>query len=489
MTLTGVSLTELDGGVQILPPNIGENIAIIGNSTTGTVNLAGAYGGVSAIRAEFGAGALVELGCYVTALTGKPVTLVRSTSTNAGTAGTVDRSNVVGTSVVTVSGAPVDEYEGYIIVVTGGIIGTTGITLKYSLDNGRTLSAETALGVATSFTIPNSGLTFDFGSGNLLAGDYAFTRTVPPTTNAIDMVAALEALRTTQLTWDYLCMAECTDGDGVAALDTWCITLAAQGKPRWAMCNLRGPNVSESEAAYASSLGTAIASYSSTHVSAWGGYARTISQVNGARYRRPACWPVAVRCGATVVSSVGISPAKVKLGPLTSDVQLYDQNGNNVEHDEALNPGLDAIRLGSLRTRLGSNGAVLGTYIEKPRILCAVGSDYQEIQLRKVMNQAEKILVPLLNQLIEDNLRCDKKTGYLKKEDCAAIEVACNAALASGLLSVPDASDAYLVVPRNQNVLSTRTVATECRIVSLAYPWYVTLSIGFTNPANNVQGV
>ncbi len=93
-----------------------------------------------------------------------PAAMYRTPITTQGSYGTIDVSGVAGTVVAAVHSAtkPYGTYEAYLRCVNGGLIGTDGITFVWSLDNGRNVSNVTALGTATTYTIPNSNAQFDF---------------------------------------------------------------------------------------------------------------------------------------------------------------------------------------------------------------------------------------------------------------------------------------------------------------------------------------
>jgi hypothetical protein len=69
------------------------------------------------------------------------------------------------TGVVTVSGTPLDAYEGKLLIVAGGDLGVDGITYRVSLDGGRTYTKTLRLGTDTSIQIldgtEDSGLDLD----------------------------------------------------------------------------------------------------------------------------------------------------------------------------------------------------------------------------------------------------------------------------------------------------------------------------------------
>jgi hypothetical protein len=63
------------------------------------------------------------------------------------------------------------------------------------------------------------------------------------------------------------------------------------------------------------------------------------------------------------------------------------------------------------------------------------------------------------------------------------IEAGANVQLRSVLLAKPKASDVVFVLSRTDNLLSTRTLTGDVRVVPLAYPETIQISVGFFNPA------
>jgi len=91
------------------------------------------------------------------------------------TPGAVVRSESMhtGTSAVTVavgSSGALAEVDAILKVTAGGTRGTSQILLSLSLDGG-TSYKPVRLGTATSYVIPNIGVTISFGAGTLVAGD------------------------------------------------------------------------------------------------------------------------------------------------------------------------------------------------------------------------------------------------------------------------------------------------------------------------------
>lgn len=102
-----------------------------------------------------------------------PVAVCSTDIGTAGSYGTIDVSGITGTATIAfdATSIPLGTYEPRIKIIAGGTVGTTGITFQWSLDAGRTYSRTIALGTATAYTIPNSGVKFEFSpsSANLTA--------------------------------------------------------------------------------------------------------------------------------------------------------------------------------------------------------------------------------------------------------------------------------------------------------------------------------
>lgn len=127
----------------------------------------------------------------------KPVLFVGLPMATAGTIGAIDGGGNNGSSVVSVAAGPtgvLDDADGVIKVVEGGIVGTDQILLDISLDGGRSFR-RTRLGTATSYTFAYQGLILSFGAGNLVAGDTVLTfSTIQPRWDQAGLAAARAAL-------------------------------------------------------------------------------------------------------------------------------------------------------------------------------------------------------------------------------------------------------------------------------------------------------
>jgi len=171
-----VALTVADGALGISELSVEEIPVIVGTSSIGTVNVPIQFTGPSSksLVDTFGYGPMVELAAYILAQGGK-VVCNKTANTVVGTNSAVVFAGT-GTSVITVTGTPFDTYDGIMTVLKAGTIGTTGIQIKVSLDGGESDTGTINLGTATTYAIPNTGITLNFAAGTLVLADKA-TRT------------------------------------------------------------------------------------------------------------------------------------------------------------------------------------------------------------------------------------------------------------------------------------------------------------------------
>lgn len=452
---------SLDGGSTYGPPNA------LGTATTFAVGATGASIAVSA--------GTVVAGDFITFTLTAPI---------EASAGELVTSLLGGTSVPTIDDTtePNDDYEAYLVFVTGGTRGTAGITYKWSLDGGRTLSPTTALGTATSITIPGSGgVKIDFGAGTIIAGATIAFPTVAPRWNTTELGTALDALKASTNAWELAEIVGPIDGDAFDLLETKFGGMFTSGKPRAWIGSTRMPIGDETEAAYKASLDTVFASRATTYGELCAGACRLTSAVSGRKYRRP----IAHAIGSFEASvSQEINIADVNLGTIPG-VTITDANGNPAEHDESVNPGLDDSRFTVLRTHEG----IQGVYVNRPRIFSADGSDFYLMPHRRVFNIGAAALRAYFVRRLNQPILVNATTGFILEEEALEIEAGALAVLEAALLAKPKASGVTFALSRTDNLLSTKTLNGDAAIVPLAYAETIALTLGFSNPALRVIAV
>lgn len=472
MPLPTVDITKTDGNTGVVKPGATGILAIIAPSQQGTVNLASAYASATQAKTYFGVGLLVEAAAWDMDRSGNSVVLVRATASTAGAYGTIDDSGVAGTSVIT-AGAPVplDDYANVtFLFLTGGTVGTTGITYKYSLD-GISFSATTALGTANTITIPNSGVGIALAAGTIVANDVVtFNTTGPHLTNS-DLVDALEALRVTTLPFESILVGTPVTGTMFDTAAAWRLARDGEGRYYNFVENtvLRNPGT-QTEAQYKTALDAAFNSHADTGtVLAADGF-DAASGLTGLVQPRPLAMDVAA-AGMSV--ALGVDVAAVALGNRVG-VVIDDGAGNPKYHNEQIYPGLDDDRFTTTRTFLG-DGAPNGTFITDANLFSPSGSDYVYWQHIRCMNRACSIAKQLLTQKLSSGVGKEtRKIGNanvvtIAEEDAREIEDTVTAAVQKDLKG--QVADAKFTLSRTDDISSNAgaTLNGFLDLVALAY--------------------
>jgi hypothetical protein len=477
MTQPAVTITELDGQLGVLPPSAGRILALVGASSAGPIDTPATFARVKDLVNAFGQGPLVEAAAHEVERYGRPVLVVRTGQSAPGAASDVTFTGT-GTSVVTVDATGVhDDYEAAIKVVAGGTVGTTGITFQYSLDRGRTLSSVVSLGIAVTYTVPDSGVIFNFAAGTLVTGDVATVVISAPQWNAAELGTALDALGLSTVSWEGVEIVGSLTASTFDTVELKLTGLSNLGKNHWWVGNTRLPDEGEDEATYLAAMSLAFGSKASKHGALCYGGCKLTSSVSGRKYRRPVAFVAAAREQFLTEEQ---DSALIDLGPLPCSIR--DDAGNPDEHDESANPGADDARFYTLRTWEGYQGV----YVNRPRLFSVTGSDFQLVPHRRVMNVARDVLRNYFSRRLNKPVRVDRDTGFILEAEALEIESGATAALRTALTTKPKASDAVFVLSRYDNLLASKTLTGDARVTPLAYPELVEIALGFFNPALQV---
>lgn len=475
MTQPNVTITELDGALGVLPPTSGALFAIVGPCSSGPYDTPAAFARVKDIQANFVNGPAVEAAAHYIEKYGRPVLFTRSNANVAASIGTVDDAGVTGTSVVTATGTPTDDVELVVRILAGGTVGVAGITYQLSADGGRNYGPITALGVEDSIVAPDSlGVTFELDAGTLVTNDTWSVVAKSATWNSADITSALEALRTSQQFWELVQIVGPIDASTVVTIDGAISGMIAAGKYKAWVGNTRIPDVGESASTYATSL-AGFAAASSKFGSLYAGGCKLTSSVSGRRYRRPPSFAAGAR-EASVSHEIDIADVNLDSLPGAS---IRDINGNPDEHDESVNPGLDDMRFAVLRTWDGFGGV----YVNRPRVFSPAGSDFQLMPHRRVLNITHDALRLYFIRRLNKPVLVSRTTGFILEAEASEIEKGALAIMRATLLAKPKASGVQFELSRTDNLLSSRTLTGQARVIPLAYPEFVQLDVGFFNPA------
>lgn len=498
MPLTGeVQISILDGGSVVTTPQSIQ--VVIGCSSTGTAAQVVASQNPQTFITNFGYGPLVEA-ATLSALAGATVLAIKATSNTPGASSAVTFTGT-GTSVITVTGTANDSYLLQFLVVAGGTVGTTGITFQVSLDAGRNFGPVLALGIATTYVIPQTGLTLNFAAGTLVAGDTAKISTSEPLFNTAGIQACLNALQASQYAsagWGSMLIAGGSSATnfavGVPGADATTIegyldTLATGYIFGRAMIQARDAKIpvawggsAETESAWITAITTDYSGVSARRINACAGHYNMPSGVpnptcGAPRYRRPLAWALAAR-------RAQIPPqrhaGRVRDGSLTQIVvdPTNDPKDGFVYHDERVNSGLDAARFTSATTRIGPSGV----FIKNPNLMSPLGSVFVLQPHGDVMDVACSLVHQVGLQFVNADLRVNP-SGTIYENEARAIEAALSAALQQQMVATNMISSFTVAVDRTTNVLTTSTININLTITARGYVLQENVTIGYVQSA------
>jgi hypothetical protein len=495
--LNKVRTSESDGALGIRPSLTGLPLAIVGQCTSGDFDTPTPETDPDEVQATFGRGRAVELACYAIKNLGLSVILVRGNTSTAADYGTVDDSGMVGSSAITVDGdgsnKPSDDYEVVLKFSTDtGAAGTIGsaspaISYQVSFDAGRNYGPVRPLGTATSLTFTDENVKVDFGAGTIEDGDVWKCAVAAEHMNATDYGTALTALQETQLSWELAALTSPVDASVAGDVKTWLDAMHAAGVHRNAIACYRNQGLyvgetgysggaAETDAAYQTAFNTEFSSFDCSSLYVGAGACKVSSAVSrGRRYRRPGAFPVAAMM-ASVSEEIDVAALDYRL----PNVTIRDSKGNRDPgyYDELLNDGaLDDMRALTLRTWQGETGV----FCNNPRLISAIGSDFDFSPKRRVMNLARGTAVAFLRKFVQSKpLRANKATGKVRESELIALEAAANAKLEKVILAKPKASSVRVVLSRNDDILNPPYPLTgKIRMVPLAYPKDVDFDAGW----------
>jgi hypothetical protein len=481
MATQGVSFTILDNGLGLAPVGTGNTVAVVGVSSSGTSYQPFSSPQPQPFVTNFGYGPGPELAAKIAHDTGNTVIFVKAATITNGSNTAVVATRVSGsTSVITLTGTPFDSYYGLVTVVTGGTVGTTGIVLNISLDQGRSIYVVANLLTANTYAIGNTGLTLNLAAGTLTAGDtFQWVSTEPKWSDAT-AVSAMQSLVTvpTQPV-DIMIAGDCANVDATAfdsEMNTlfiakrFCRLLTAARDAVW------GGTSTETESAWMTAIQADYSTFVSvngrTHVTA--GHYNFISPISQTQFRRPLLWGAAARDSAVAIQvDLGrVSDGAIPLFlPATPDGFIY--------HDESINSGLDAARFMSMWSLAGFPGL----YIKNPNSMATPGSDFKWLQYGHVVDAASLIAYLFFTKQLSSGVRVNSTTGAILQIDKAALETACNRRLLNGFTNANAVSSATAVINGATNILSTQQLLVTISIVPLAYLKSISVTITFLNPA------
>jgi uncharacterized protein DUF2586 len=508
-----VNITISDGGnASIIVPGASVQL-VIGCCAGGVVGQTIATRNPATLLSSLGYGPLTEA-ASLAAGAGGLVLAIKAASNTAGTSTAVTFTGT-GTSVITLTGVPVDTYYGKFTVVAGGTVGVAGITFTLSMDAGRNTGPVIALGIATTYAIPNTGQTLNFAAGTLVAVDRAQWSTTEPLWNTAGISAALSAFQSSQYALQGVGSTHIV-GKAVGAdvstingyldvvppaLATGYIFTRSFFSARDAIAPVAWGGAGETEATWTASILTDYSAVSARRAcvgAAHWNMPTALPQptsIGAPSYRRPMTWAAAAK-QVTIAPQRHLGRVKDGANPNIVVNASADPLDGFIYHDERINPNLDSVIAtgspGSLRfmstmTRTG----LPGVYITNPLTMAPPGSDFFLMPFGNVMDVFASIVHTVGQQSIDDDVRLNNN-GTIYENDARAIESAVASAANTALFSPrmvsqpigagPSATGSSIVIDRTTNVRATSAINVTGTLVGKGYILTENWTLSFLNP-------
>lgn len=494
MSAPSVTFTINSANLGQAPTGLGNVIAVVGTSSAGVANTPYVSPVPGNFVTNFGYGPGPQMAALIANQSGNPVVFIKAATGTPGTSSTVSH-NGTGTSVMTISGTPNDAYYLLVTPTIAGTIGTAsggGPAFTVSVDGGSTVYSTVNLGTGSSYVIPNTGLTLNFGAGTLVVGDTYTSVCTQPLWSDVTVTSAITSLiGQTGYTVEDIYVTGPSAASNATSVNSNITTLFNKSIYTNAVLDARdavwGGTSTETEQQWMQSIQTDYLNFAATNgqVAVTAGHYPCVSPIDQTQMRRPLSWFAASRDSDVAIS---VDLGRTADGPLTPMIvpatpQYWPTQALNANpfilHNEAQNPGLDGARFISAFTING----LQGFYIVNPNTMAQTGSVLNWLQLRHVLNQFTNILYQFFSLELSSSVRVSSTTGYILPQDATAIESRCNANINSGLVNTGDVSAASIAITRNNNILATHQLIVTGSIIPLAYLKTISVTVQFTNPA------
>jgi hypothetical protein len=364
---------------------------------------------------------------------------------------------------------PDDDYELVIEFLQGGTLGTSGISYRTSLANGRTASdwgLPQNLGTSLAVVFPSTGgasLTLGTAGQTIATGAVLRCRTYAPNFNVGSITTALEALFKSTAPWEIALIAGPVDASMCLAIDAiFAANYAAtpNGEKAW-IASVRMPLAGETETEYRSYCQTvATAARSCYYGMVFAGDCRTTSAITGFLHKRPAALLGGIE-QASVTPQIDIARTdRPGLG-----CQLSDDNGNPDCHDESISPGLDDMGYATLRSQPE------GVYVTNPRIFSPAGTNVEMFPHRWVLNLHTRVAKNFFRKVLSNDLFAGRD-GRILESDAKRLERGVNDAEEDTLKNPGYISAQLVTVSRTDQLLgvSPPTLTVSGQVQPKIYP-------------------
>ena len=419
------------------------------------------------VEKAIGDGPLRDLLVTALSIAKTSVSVIALEGTIPGTLSAVTSSSGnTGTGSITVTGSPRNEYNIKIAIEDSGL--PNEATFRVTVDNSPGKKSTVPDGEA-KYAIPGTGLVLQFvpGANGFAEGDsFEFTATAPSATNG-EVLAAVDQLLEAKLAIEFIAVA------GVSAAPLWAALAAkmqyAEGLYQYlfVVAQARYLATGETLDAWKNALcGSERGSVTSTRLQVCAGWI-TEADANGQLDERGL---IGVYCGTLAARKVQDGPDATKFGGLAAATALLPEGINDGHIEDLKNAGYVTAR---------TYANMKGIYITSGQMMCEEGSDYDQVERRRVMDKACRNVYVAQFPRINDTVEVGKDGSpegldmfiALSEQPLRTMET--NKEISSG----------YVHIPEGQNILADKKLRTKVRIVPLGKMSYIENEIAYSNPA------
>lgn len=496
----GIHVVTRDFNLGVAPPDPGNRIFVVGPSKAPAI--AGVCEAVtSRVPQDYvDAGGFAKGSCIAAGLvkdTGAAVTFIGFTAGTANTVTPIFETRTAGAVAspgltLSFSSIPLDDLRCGVRFMNSGTIGTTGLSYKLTLDGGMSWSEVKALGTALSIPLSPYSESIVLTTGEAVAANTEFVAVCYSNIGGTSAIAAVTAAIASRNPGDAIYLASEESNATVASCAA--LVLAAEDKNRnldlITECRDIAPLGSESVTTW----GTA-AAVQGKHVTnrKWspcpGHYYAAGAFATSPILRRSAAYFLASRYltndvhvdPAHVSKARGseLTPSAIYSAPNKTDRIMRSPGATNdpdYQHDEEARPMFDALGLTSLYQIQDESGF----FFYNARLQSAPGSDYDLVQMSRVMNKFRRVVYRAQRKYQHGSMILDKKTGTILESDASTKDAFVLAQLVAEMSeNVTDVKFAY---SRTDNVIQTKKLTSYGGLVPVGYAKELTTTVGFENP-------
>jgi hypothetical protein len=431
-----------------------------------------------------------------------PVTGTGSYTASSGTAtSTGVISTATGTLVPTITldstNGSFDDYLCQLTWTSAGTIGTAGAAFTLSLDANRNTGPIIQLGTATSYAIPNTGITLNFTSTQtVVAGDFIRFATTMPTWSDSGILAAFQAVQASPFAnagWGggTLILGPAAGADASTIEGYLDNTLAAGYLFTRAMVATRDAKipqawggVGETATAWSTAIMTDYSAVSAKRICACAG---NYNMPSGSQAQGPAVPSVTYRRNL----SWAIAARQVSIPPQRSAGRVRDASLQNIVINPAIDPTdgfvywdertqggtLTAARFGAATTRIPN---LPGYFVlVGPNLMSPSGSQFVILPQGRVIDEAASLFVQSAQEEINEDVLTNiaDGSGTLTPLQISQIEADILEPITINMVNTGFIQGALVVVDPNNDVQTTMNLNVACVILARGYVETVTATI------------